>query len=73
VVEKIEAIEDSHHGRFAVYISSNSCTIQATNLRTDKPMANPPHLFLDMYGKNKIEAVWITVLQFIRWHNSTAQ
>ncbi len=69
VVEKIESIDDPHHGYFGVHISSNGCTIQATNLRTDKPMADPPHYFSDHCGDTKIEATWNAVVNFIQWYN----
>ncbi len=70
VVEKIEKIEDPHHGHFGVYISSNGCSIQATNLRTDKPMADPPHYFNDVVLDTKIKATWYAVIQFIQWYKN---
>lgn len=69
VVEKIESIEDPHHGHFGVHISSNSCTIQATNFRPDKIDINNPHYFADYYGKDKKEATHIAVFYFIQWYN----
>ena len=69
VVEKIEEINDPHHGYFGVHISSNNCTIQATNFRPNKPMANPPHYFSDHHGESKIQATWFAVIQFLKWYN----
>jgi hypothetical protein len=69
VVEKIESIVDSHHGYFGVYISSNNCTIQATNFRPENPMANPPHYFSDWTLETKINSTWQAVVQFIKWYN----
>jgi hypothetical protein len=71
IVDEIEAIEDPHHGHFGVHISSNSCVIQATNLRTDKPLADPPHYFADWTNNTKIDAVWIGIIAFIKWYIAT--
>lgn len=73
VVEKIEAIKDNHHGHFAVYIGSNVCTIQATNLRTNKPMADPPHYYSEVVHDTKLSATWLAVIAFITWYSSTQQ
>lgn len=73
VVEKIESIYDSHHGYFGVHISSNSCSIQGTNLW--KAIQN-----LDEYGdvycsdpnailSTKIESTWYACASFIKWWN----
>ncbi len=70
VVEKIESIKDSHHGHFGVHISSNNCTIQATNFRPDKPMANPPHYFSDFTLNTKIDSTYRAVVEFIKWYNN---
>lgn len=69
-IEKIELIEDSYHGRFVVYISSNNCTIQSTNFRLDKISVEPSHYFNSLYGNSKIEAVWVAIVEFIKWYNS---
>lgn len=69
VVEKIESIVDSYHGHFGVHISSNNCTIQATNFRSDK-IKEPPMFFADHYGATKIEATWLAVVFFIKWYNT---
>lgn len=73
VVEKIESIHDKHHGHFAVYISSNICSIQGTNLW--KAIQS-----LEKYGSvymsdanavlgTKIESTWYNIVQFIEWFN----
>ena len=69
VVEKIESIKDSYHGRFGVYISSNSCTIQSTNFRPDKPIPNPPHYYDNIVLNTKIESTYYSVLNFINFYN----
>lgn len=69
VVEKIESIKDLYHGRFGVYISSNSCTIQSTNFRPDKPIPNTPHYYDDVVLNNKIESVYNAVIRFINFYN----
>lgn len=73
VVEKIEEIEDEHHGHFGVYINSNGCSIQATNLRTDEPLADPPHYFDEVISVTKNQATWKAVINFILWYNSTSK
>ena len=69
VVEKIESIKDSYHGRFGVYISANSCTIQSTNFRPDKPIPNPPHYYDNIVLNTKIESTYYLVLNFINFYN----
>lgn len=69
VVEKIESIEDKHHGHFGVHIISNSCSIQATNFRSQDKIANPPHYFAEYTLTTKIVSTWIAVIEFINWHN----
>lgn len=71
VVEKIESIHSNHHGYFGVHISSNSCSIQGTNL----------HLAiqdLEEYGwvyndevvlDTKLESTYQACLNFINWYN----
>ena len=73
VVEKIEDIKDTHHGHFVVYIGSNECTIQATNLRTDKPLTDPPHYFDDVTLDTKKISTWYAVIRFIQWYNTQKQ
>ena len=69
VVEKIELIKDEHHGYFAVYINSNSCTIQGTNLRLDEPMADPPIYYSQVVLHTKLDATYHCVFMFIKWYN----
>jgi hypothetical protein len=69
VVEKIESIKYPYHGRFGIYISSNSCTIQSTNFRPDKPIPNSPHYYDTVVLDNKIESVYNAVLRFINFYN----
>lgn len=69
VVERIESTYDDFHGYFGVYISSNSCTIQGTNLRTTPD--NPHYAYHNEVTLNtKIESTWYAVVQFIKWHNT---
>ena len=69
VVEKIESIKDSYHGRFGVYISSNSCTIQSTNFRPDKRIPEPPHYYNNIVLDSKIESTYYAVVEFINFYN----
>jgi len=68
-VEKIESLEDPYHGRFGVHIVSNSCSIQSTNFRPDKRIPDPPHYASHITGKDKIEATWLAVVEFLKWFN----
>jgi hypothetical protein len=52
-----------------VYISSNNYTIQGSKLRTN-PENFHPALFMDFYGKDKIEAVFIAVSNFAKKYNN---
>jgi hypothetical protein len=70
VVEKIELIKDPYHGHFGVHIVSNSCSIQSTNFRPDKRIPDPPHYAKYITGKDKIEATWLAVVEFIKWFNT---
>lgn len=68
VVYKIEEIEDEKYGRFVVYISSNSCSIQSTK-------QHPIHLLpLYMSDPNailntKLESTYYNVVEFIKWYS----
>lgn len=68
VVEAIEKIYDDFHGYFGVYINSNSCTIQGTNLRTDPDNYHPAY-FSEHLGEDKKEAVVQAINQFLIWYN----
>jgi hypothetical protein len=72
-VEKIESIEDPYHGRFGVHIVSNSCSIQSTNFRPDKRIPDPPHYASYITGKDKIEATWLAVVEFIKWYSKKTE
>jgi hypothetical protein len=67
VVEKIESIEDPHHGYFGVHISSNSCTIQGTNFRSDI-ILDPPIYFHNAVLGSKLLATHYVVVKFIEWY-----
>lgn len=69
VVEKIESINDPHHGHFGVHISSNNCIIQGTNFRSSK-IAKPPIYFSYRCSETKIQSTWLSVISFIKWHNA---
>jgi hypothetical protein len=70
VIDKIEAIDaDPVHGRFGVYISSNHCTIQGTKFRPHTTDGRKAY-FSDHYGKNKIKAVLLAVIAFIKFYNT---
>lgn len=73
VVEKIESLHDDHHGHFLVHISSNTCSIQGTNLwkaiqdiQGYGPvyMSDPNAIY-----KTKIESTFMAVVAFIKWYN----
>jgi hypothetical protein len=73
VIEKIESIKDNHHGYFAVCVSSNTCSIQATNFRPDKPIPNPPHYYNSFTCNSKIESTYNAVVEFIKFYNTKKQ
>jgi hypothetical protein len=68
VVEKIESIKDEHHGYFGVYINSNSCSIQGTNLKTDVKQI-PPIYYSNFVLNNKLQATYQAVVEFVKWYN----
>lgn len=68
VCEQIESIKDEFHGYFGVYIHSNCCTIQGSKLNTSVENFHPAY-FLESYGDTKIEAVYLAVIQFIKFWN----
>ena len=70
VVEKIEALpEHPFHGKFGVYISSNSCTIQGTRLRTGGDNPNYAY-FSEFHGDTKLEATWFACSSFLDWYKT---
>lgn len=75
VVEKIEAIHDDHHGYFGVHISSNSCSIQGTNLwKCLKEESEYPAVYCsdpNAVFPTKIESTWYNVVEFIKWYNTS--
>jgi len=68
VFEKIESIYDEHHGYFGVHISSNGCTIQGTNFRSDI-IPEPPVYFNNVVLDTKLNATYYAVVLFIKWYN----
>ena len=73
VVEKIESLYDEHHGYFGVHISSNSCSIQGTNLHLS--INNPEYGSVYTSDPNavfetKIESTYYAVTQFIKWYKT---
>lgn len=71
VVEKIESIQDEHHGYFGVHIVSNTCTIQGTNLylsvdNTDYGYVYFDHVVLD----NKPQSTYQAIIRFLTWYNT---
>lgn len=73
IVDKIESIHDPHHGYFGVHISSNSCSIQGTNLHLAIKEGSTygwvymsdPNAILE----TKIQSTWYNVVEFIKWYN----
>ena len=74
VVEKIESLETEQDGNFQVHISSNSCSIQGTNLWKSVQnlskygpvyMSDPNAIF-----ETKLESTYYNVVEFIKWWNN---
>jgi hypothetical protein len=70
VVGRIETTWHDYHGYFAVYISSNSCTIQGTKFRPDKSVVKPVY-YNQVVLKDKLESTYIAVINFITWYLKT--
>jgi hypothetical protein len=72
VVEKIEEINDPHHGYFGVYINSNGCIIQGTNLwkSLQAGYEGEPVYMINCIYPTKLEAVYNAVIGFIKWYNN---
>jgi hypothetical protein len=71
VVDRIESMHDDFHGYFGVHISSNSCCIQGTKLRTD-PGNEHYAYFNEVVHETKIKATHWAIYQFIQWYNNQA-
>jgi len=67
LIELVESIHDDFHGYFGVHISSNNCTIQGTNLRTDPENFHPAY-FADHYAESKLQATYNAIVEFIKWY-----
>lgn len=73
VVERIESLYDEHHGYFGVHISSNSCSIQGTELWRAINDSNYGYVYMsdpNAVLNTKIESTWYNVVRFIQWYNS---
>lgn len=72
VVEKIEDIQDDHHGYFGVFISSNSCTIQGTNLHMAiDDLEGYGWVYFDSVVLNdKFESTYHAVVNWLNWNNT---
>jgi len=71
VVEKIETLYDNNDGKYGVYISSNCCNIQGTNLaKALIPDSLYKNVYFDqVYTEKKIESVYNAVVNFINYYN----
>lgn len=72
VVEKIESIHSKHHGYFGVHISSNSCSIQGTNLHLS--LKDPKYGYVytsdtEAIFSTKLQSTFYNVVAFIKWYN----
>lgn len=73
VVEKIESLKTPYNGfswgiiPFAVVINSNSVYIQVDAGKSEDI------IFPDRHCKNKIEMVYNTCVEFIKWYNENKQ
>jgi hypothetical protein len=73
VVEKIESIQDDHHGHFQVHISGNSCTIFGSYLWKAIGDENYGHVYLsdpNAIFETKRESTWYNVIKFIQWYET---
>ena len=72
VVDKVESLDGGHHGRFVVYISSNTCSIQGTNLhKCLEPNSNYPSVYMsdpNAIFPTKIESTWYNLIKFVQWY-----
>lgn len=72
VVEFIESIYDEHHGYFGVYISSNSCVIQGTNLHLAiRNNSNYGSIYYsEIILETKKSSTFLAVIEFAYWYNN---
>lgn len=68
VINNIEKTYDNFHGYFAVYISSNNCTIQGTKLRTTPENFHPAY-FSEITLDSKLESTIYCIYLFLKWYN----
>jgi hypothetical protein len=71
VVEKIESIHDEHDGYYTVHISSDSCTIQGTNMW--RYMKDPTYgtvYMISLTLDTKFISTYAAVVGFIKWYNN---
>ena len=68
IVEKIESLETEFDGRFGVYISSNSCTIQGTLFDSRRETFKPAYWY-EVVLETKIESVYHSCITFIKFWN----
>ena len=73
VIEKIESIENPHHGFFGIHISSNGCSIQGTKLHLAlEDLAGYGYVYCsdpNAIFETKIESTWYNIVEFIKWWN----
>jgi len=66
VIERIESLKCPINGRFGVYISSNTCTIQSIELfKSDRN----DRYYSDSVLDTKIESTYSEIIKFIKWYN----
>lgn len=60
VIEKIETSADDKTGHMEVTINENHCTVYQWDFKV---------IAKDYDGKSKINAVWRTIVKFLKWYN----
>ena len=72
VIDKVESLHGGHHGNFIVHISSNTCSIQGTNLhKCLEPNSNYPAVYMsdpNAIFPAKIESTWYNLIKFVQWY-----
>ncbi len=71
VVDKIESIGSELTRYFDVVISYNGCQIHYTKQRLSE-LELKRKAIIEFYRNKKIDAVYITCLEFIKWYNEQA-